>query len=229
MRRSRRVDQVRPDEESESLAAIDLGAEVDTSSGSSRPQRLSSRSGFTVGAIAVAAVTALLITLVVVTHRDPTHPVRTTTSKSPKHVVPDLGECPSTNSSFGSTGMNAGVRDLTAKLVPITASNVLICRYGLDTNLARVAVLEPVAAARLEADTNRLPTSTRGTAFSCRPARESFRLTFANDTHQVQVQESCGGIINGAAWARATAKWLSELERYPSSAAPPPESCCGTP
>ena len=152
----------------------------------------------------------------------------TTTTMSLSHVVADLGPCPSTNSAFGSAATNSGVRALTKKMVPITALNVLVCRYGLEGQLTRVAVLKPVTAAQLEADTNKLPASTRAASFSCRPTQQSFSLTFANDTQQVQVQDACGAMINGRSWARPTPKWLNELANYPSSPAPPPEFCCQT-
>jgi hypothetical protein len=172
----------------------------------------------------ITAVALLLVALLVMTHSD-----SATTVVSASHVVANLGPCPSTDSSFDPEGTIVGVRGLTTKMVPITALNVLICRYGLNGQLVRVAVLKPAAAAQLEADTNGLKTSTRAVGFSCHPAKPSFFLAFANDTQQVHLQDVCGGMGNGVSWTRPTTRWLNELAQYPSSPAPLPEFCCQNP
>jgi len=114
-------------------------------------------------------------------------------------------------------------------MVPITALNVRLCEYGLDGRLTRVAVLKPAAALQLEADTNLLRPLRGAGSSSCHPAQRSFLLIFANDAQQVDVQDFCGVVGNGAIAANPTTKWVSELEHYPTSPPPPSEFCCQTP
>jgi hypothetical protein len=149
---------------------------------------------------------------------------------SATHVVANLGQCPST-AFFGSGpgGINSGIRGINERMVPITALNVRLCAYGLDRRPTRVALLKPAAALRLQADTNLLRTLAGDGSSSCHPAQRSFLLIFANDTQQVDVQDFCGVVGNGAIAAKSTMTWLNELQHYPSSPPPRSEFCCQTP
>ena len=149
---------------------------------------------------------------------------------SATHVVAGVGQCPSTP-FFGSGpgGINSGMRGINERMVPITALNVRFCEYGLDGRLTRVALLKPAAALRLQAVTNLLHTLAGAGSSSCHPAQQSFLLVFANDTQQVDVQDFCGVVGNGAIAAKPTTKWLNELQHYSSSPPPPSEFCCQTP
>ena len=73
------------EEESESLEAIDLASEVQTPISTSRPRRVGSRSGVTVGAVVIALVAALLVTVAVVTHSNGKPAVHKQTATSSSH------------------------------------------------------------------------------------------------------------------------------------------------
>jgi hypothetical protein len=215
-------------DEAEPLDTIDVGSEVQAPL-VTPSSRTGSRSNISVRLAVISTATVLLIALVVVSDSSRKHSSSSTTTVSPTHLVADLGQCPADDTSFYPEGVNAGVGGLTRKMVPITALNVLICRYALDGQLARVAQLKPIAAAQLETETNVLQPSTRAASFSCHPAVGALFLTFASDTQQVHLQAVCGGMGNGGSWTRPTTKWLNELAHYPSSPAPPPEFCCQNP
>jgi hypothetical protein len=120
------------------------------------------------------------------------------------------------------------VRSLRQKLVPIAALNVRICDYASIGALIDSALLKPVAAARLEDETNRLAAVARPTA--CHgPPHPVFVVTFANDTQQVNVNNAGCAVSNGVLVATPTKKWLNDLAEYATTSTSAPATTTVSP
>jgi hypothetical protein len=110
--------------------------------------------------------------------------------------------------------MNAGVHGLAGKLVPITALNVRVCRYGRNERLLGRGVLVRPLAAQFEDETNRLPTFPPSASEPpCPIVPRFFLVTFASDREQVTIGDpgGCHGVTNGDLDANPTANWRGEL------------------
>jgi hypothetical protein len=148
----------------------------------------------------------------------------TTTTASASYVEANLGPCPK-EFHFGSARkLNAGVAGIDKKFVPIAALRVRLCRYELvpvntKTSTMRLAgsgVLRGARATQLEDLANHLPTmQTRGCSVN-----RFFLLTFADETHHVDLQEGtdtndptgCGPVNGALGGGQSTTQWLNELE-----------------
>ena len=126
---------------------------------------------------------------------------------------PKFGKCPLVRPQFSE--LNPGVQGLSAKVVPIGAWSVRVCSYaGAAGTSVLNEVLDLDVAVRFEVLTNRLPAlPLRRSGVSCEVGAPSALLTFASDSKQVDVVESCGQVTNGVFAASATAKWRNELKR----------------
>jgi hypothetical protein len=151
---------------------------------------------------------------------------RSLTTASPSHVVSKLGKCPKRYTEAVQGKLNAGIKGLDKKPVPIAAIVVRICKYALapDANAIPTGlvasgggVLTLRVATAFEAETNRLP---RGNTLINCPATSPpfFVLTFANATQRVDVWEAggCGFKTNGVFTVGTTTHWLDELRQYTS-------------
>ena len=138
------------------------------------------------------------------------------------HRVRDL-VCRSKYPPEALAALNAGVEGLSKRLVPIVASNVLVCRYGVHEQLLGSGLLPPLLAAPFEAEANQLPKLRKGSPLPDCPADipHNSYVTFANDTQRVSVGDEgpCGYITNGAILVNSTQKWTDELRAYGASAA----------
>ncbi len=142
----------------------------------------------------------------------------TTTTVSPSHVVADLGKCPSKYPAESLRTINAGVRGLARKLVPISAVKVQVCSYSGNRQAAGRAVLSGSGATVIENETNLLH-RTQQVAIAESPTGMScpgpLYLTFASRTQNVSVTATgCDALTNGVFFAFGTSTWLSELAAY---------------
>jgi hypothetical protein len=118
--------------------------------------------------------------------------------------------------------MNAGVRGLDKKLVPIKALYVRVCRYsGLagQEQLDGAAGLSSYRAARFAVETNGLPPNRLSQQIphvDCSPSPREYFLTFANDTQKINVgpEGSCATPTNSVLTAEWTVRWRNCLSPY---------------
>jgi hypothetical protein len=151
-----------------------------------------------------ACIATLVLCLAACSSGRGKHAAPTTTTLSPSYAVANLGPCPKrVPSDFSPRTLNAGVVHLGARLVPIVALTVRVCRYGSNPVLIGSAILKPTTTRMLEADVNRL-TPNPGGLVGCErgqnppPPPETVLLTFASASQRVFVQQSeCDGFWNG--------------------------------
>jgi hypothetical protein len=198
------------------------------SGGPTQPRRRTRQLIVAVVAIALTGVVAVAVTQSR-GHTSGTSQLRqsptslTTTQPSTSHVEANLGPCPN-EFHFGSGKLNAGVAGIDKKFVPIAALSVRLCRYDFvrvnaHTSAMRLTgsgVLSGAAATQLEDLANHLPTTpTHGCSVS-----RLFLLTFADETHHVDLEEGtnvhdpigCGPVNGALGGGQSTLQWLHELK-----------------
>jgi len=108
--------------------------------------------------------------------------------------------------------LNARIRGLAGKLVPITASNVRVCDYVDTGRLAFSGLLTGSAATTIENTANALRLPPRLNISRC-PGSPPWLITFANESQQVTVASYCGGVLsNGLFTISNSQKWFNELD-----------------
>jgi hypothetical protein len=151
----------------------------------------------------------------------------------PARGVASLGACPVSYADALVNTRNVGVTGLDARLVPLAASVVRICKYaGLPVRYAGGARVTGATASQFAAETNQLA------SIPARPAGcggsgggpvgivsgPTFLLTFASSSQQVTlVEQTAHGsgsavvascvLTNGVRHAQPTPEWLNEV-RY---------------
>jgi hypothetical protein len=139
--------------------------------------------------------------------------------RTPTNVARDLGPCPSLPPTTSLTKLNARLQGLARSLVPIAAVRVRGCEYAATALRPFGTFMLPNSlAAQFEGKTNRLRAGSL--AVSCFADAPTDFLTFASDSQQVIVDESCGALTNGVFSAVPTQQWFNELQRYTSSTGP---------
>jgi hypothetical protein len=147
-------------------------------------------------------------------------PSNTVTSS---HVVANLGSCPAKYPAESMKTLNAGVKGLAKKLVPIAALTVRICFYsGVPRRLEAGRSLARTISAQIEDETNRLPKVVPQTKQlpPCRANAPAYLVTFASNTQHDTVSNmpSCSFVTNGVLLAYPTLKWVHELQRNTTGA-----------
>jgi hypothetical protein len=143
----------------------------------------------------------------------------------PLKIGAHLGPCPSRYATIPLAKVNAGIKELNERLVPLDASAVRICKYRLAPNAHLIpsgliasgrGVLTSANATAFEAETNRLPKLVGPLPFCPRTMPPVFFLSFANATRRVDVWEAsgCGYMTNGVLRRGTTTHWLNELRWY---------------
>jgi hypothetical protein len=162
----------------------------------------------------------------------PPAPGRTTTTftgagapvppRHPPMSFAGLGQCPPRVPAEPLSSVNAGVPGLGDKLVPITASKALVCRYAGAGRLRGGRTVADSALAHFEAEMNGLRTTTSVDATCDQPPGAPFFVViFGNRTQQVFVNvTTCAGATNGVLFARTTATSAGELLRFTANSLP---------
>ena len=105
------------------------------------------------------------------------------------NVGAHLGPCPSRYATIPLAKLNAGIKELNKRLVPLDASAVRICKYVFAPNdhvipsgliVSGQGVLKAATATAFEAETNRLPKLVGPIPFCPRTMPPVFYLTFAS-------------------------------------------------
>jgi len=125
-------------------------------------------------------------------------------------AVANLGPCPKVYPNGPSAKLNAGIKGLNKKLVPIAALSVRICEYGGVPQRLEYFGREGSGTAKgFEDETNGLATA-RSENVTCdqMPGAAFKVVTFASDSQQVTITERvCVGITNGVLFAHPTTHW----------------------
>lgn len=153
---------------------------------------------------------------------DATTSVPATTSAAPPKIKAKLGPCPLVYPRIQLAVLNAGVKGLDTKLVPLEAESVRVCTYSV-TKLTASGTVESDAASKFEADTNALPKATNRLDCPGEKITRLFFVTFQDASHRVQVgaSDACGGNAgNGAFVAEAKQAWADEVIRIATKKAP---------
>ena len=141
-----------------------------------------------------------------------TRPRSTTTTMAPSPVVANAARCPEVEPTSSPSTLNARIRGLAGKLVPITASNVRVCDYVDPGRLAFSGLLTGSAATTIENTANALRLPPRLNISRC-PGSPPWLITFANESQQVTVASYCGGVLsNGLFTISNSQKWFNELD-----------------
>lgn len=129
------------------------------------------------------------------------------------------GPCPEHRVIAGPT-LNAGIRGLDKRLVPIDAVFVRICEYDATNGTldGSSEIRPPREVERFEDETNRLPLHTPDQVGCERLPPSPFVVTFATPTQRVDVvqeTEGCELFTNGVRPPiDASFQWSGELQRY---------------
>jgi len=143
----------------------------------------------------------------------------------PVNIAAHLGPCPRRYATIPLAKLNAGIKELNKRLVPIDASAVRICKYLFAPNAHVIpsgliasgrGVLKSPTATAFEAETNRLPKLVGPLPFCPRTMPPVFFLTYASATRRVDVWQAsgCGFMTNGVVRRGTTTRWLNELAWY---------------
>lgn len=131
------------------------------------------------------------------------------------HVVAILGPCPKVYPNGPPAHLNAGIKGLDKKMVPIASVKARVCRYGVAERLEYDDVLSKSAATQVEDATNRLLAVAPDYSPTCPSGIPLYLVTFASGSQRVvAIYNGCGVMTNGVRSAQADTKWLNELEGY---------------